>query len=119
MRHPAILDAVEGALGPDLFCWGSQFFNKEAGDAGYVSWHQDRSTCWGISSPDVITAWVALSPSVKENGCMRVVPGTQRNPVPHSDTFAADNLLSRGQEVTVTVTVDEAEAVDIQLQPGR
>ncbi len=115
VRHPAILDAVESILGPDLFCWGSQFFNKEAGDAGYVSWHQD-GTYWGLSSPDVVTAWVALSPSVKANGCMRVVPGTHRAPVPHADTFAADNLLSRGQEVTVTV--DAAEAVDIELQPG-
>jgi non-haem Fe2+, alpha-ketoglutarate-dependent halogenase len=115
VRHPAILDAVESILGPDFFCWGSQFFSKEAGDAAYVSWHQD-GTYWGLSSPDVITAWVALTPSVQENGCMRVVPGTQRQMVPHTDTYAADNLLSRGQEVAVQV--DEADAVDITLQSG-
>jgi ectoine hydroxylase-related dioxygenase (phytanoyl-CoA dioxygenase family) len=115
VRRPHILDAVESLLGPDLLCWGSQFFNKEAGDAGYVSWHQD-ATYWGLSSPDVVTAWLALTPSLPENGCMRVVPGTQRAAVPHSDTYAADNMLSRGQEVAVQV--DEAEAVDIVLQPG-
>lgn len=115
VRHPAVLDAVESVIGPDILCWGSQFFSKEAGDAGYVSWHQD-GTYWGLSSPDVVTAWVALTPSVVENGCMRVVPGTQREAVPHADTFAADNLLSRGQEVQVQV--DEKDAVDIVLQPG-
>jgi hypothetical protein len=115
VRHPRILDAVEGVIGPDILCWGSQFFAKGAGDPAYVSWHQD-GTYWGLSSPDVVTAWVAFTPSVPESGCMRVVPATHLAPVPHNDTFAADNLLSRGQEVAVEV--DERDAVDIVLQPG-
>lgn len=112
---PAVLDAVESVIGGDILCWGSQFFMKDAGDAAFVSWHQD-GTYWGLSSPEVATAWIALTPSLPESGCMRVVPGTHRAPVPHTDTFARDNLLSRGQEVAVSV--DEAEAVDIVLQPG-
>jgi ectoine hydroxylase-related dioxygenase (phytanoyl-CoA dioxygenase family) len=116
VRHPAILDAVEDVLGPNLFCWGSQFFTKNARDESYVSWHQD-GTYWGLSSPDVVTAWVALTPSVPENGCMRVVPGTHKSQVPHSDTFAESNLLSRGQEVAVEV--DLAHAVDVVLRPGQ
>ncbi len=116
VRHPAILDAVEDVLGPNLFCWGSQFFAKDPGDTAYVSWHQD-GTYWGLSSPDVVTAWVALTPSIPENGCMRVVPGTQRQQVAHEDTFAESNLLSRGQEIAVKV--DEAKAVDVVLQPGQ
>ena len=116
VRHPAILDAVEDVLGPNLFCWGSQFFAKDAGDTAYVSWHQD-GTYWGLSSPDVVTAWVALTPSIPENGCMRVVPGTQLRQVAHEDTFAQSNLLSRGQEIAVKV--DEAKVVDVVLQPGQ
>ena len=115
VTHPAVLDAVESVIGPDILCWGSQFFMKGAGDPAYVSWHQD-GTYWGLSSPDVVTAWIALTPSVPESGCMRVIPGTHRAQVPHTDTFAADNLLSRGQEVAVAV--DERDAVDIVLQPG-
>ena len=116
VRHPAILDAVEDVLGPNLLCWGSQFFAKDAGDTAYVSWHQD-GTYWGLSSPDVVTAWVALTPSIPENGCMRVVPGTQLRQVAHEDTFAESNLLSRGQEIAVKV--DEAKVVDVVLQPGQ
>jgi non-heme Fe2+,alpha-ketoglutarate-dependent halogenase len=116
VRHPAILDAVEDVLGPDLFCWGSQFFTKNAHDEAYVSWHQD-GTYWGLSEPDVVTAWVALTPSTRENGCMRVIPGTHKSPVPHADTFADRNLLSRGQEIAVDVDLDKA--VDVVLRPGQ
>lgn len=116
VRHPAILDAVEDLLGPDLLCWGSQFFTKNAGDQAFVSWHQD-ATYWGLSSPDVVTAWVALTPSRPINGNMRVVPGTHHRQVEHEDTFAESNLLSRGQEIRVEV--DEATAVDVTLEPGQ
>jgi hypothetical protein len=115
VRHPAILDAVESVLGPDILCWNTSFFTKEAASPGYVSWHQD-ATYWGLSEPDVVTAWVALTEISAANGNMRVVPGSHRAPVPHADTFHPDNLLSRGQEITVAV--DEADAVDIVLQPG-
>jgi len=115
VRHPRILDAVEDVLGPNLLCWSAGFFAKPAGDPGYVSWHQD-GTYWGLSSPDVVTAWVALSPSTPESGNMRVIPGTHSKQVAHEDKFHPDNLLSRGQELAVEV--DEAKAVDVTLQPG-
>lgn len=112
---PRILDPVEDLLGPDLLCWSTSFFIKEAGDPGFVSWHQD-ATYWGLSTPDVATAWVALSPSTVESGAMRVIPGTHRQQVAHRDTFNPDNLLTRGQEVAVDV--DPAQAVDLVLAPG-
>lgn len=115
VRHPAILDAVESVLGPDLLCWSSQFFAKPAGDAAYVSWHQD-ATYWGLSSPDVVTAWIALTPSTRRSGCMQVVPGTHHTQVKHEDRFEDANLLSRGQEVAVKI--DPATVVDVELQPG-
>ena len=115
IRHPRIVDAVEDVLGPNLFCWSSSFFIKEARDPAFVSWHQD-STYWGLSEPDVVTAWVAFSESSLESGAMRMVPGTHREQVPHRDTFAPENLLSRGQEIMVEV--DEARAVDVVLHPG-
>jgi ectoine hydroxylase-related dioxygenase (phytanoyl-CoA dioxygenase family) len=49
---------------------------------------------------------------------MRVVPGTHElQQLPHRDTFAPDNLLSRGQEIAVEV--DESKAVDIELASGQ
>lgn len=116
IRHPAILDAVEDLIGPNILAWGTSFFIKEAQDASYVSWHQD-STYWGLEPPEIVTAWVALSESTAENGAMRVIPDSHLlEQVPHRDTFAAGNLLSRGQEIAVEV--EEARARMLVLRPG-
>jgi non-haem Fe2+, alpha-ketoglutarate-dependent halogenase len=117
IRDAHILDAVEDVLGPNILCWGSGFFIKNANDPARVTWHQD-STYWGLSKPDVVTAWVAFTDSTIENGCMRVVPGTHTlQQLPHRDTFAPDNLLSRGQEIAVNI--DESKAVDVVLSAGQ
>ncbi len=116
IRHPRILDAVADVLGPDLLCWSTTFFIKEAADAGFVSWHQD-ATYWGLSAPDVTTLWLALTPANRVSGCMKFVPGTHRAQVGHRDTFDPDNLLTRGQELEVAV--DERDAVLVELAPGQ
>jgi hypothetical protein len=116
IRHRSILDAVEDVIGRNILCWSSGFFAKAVNDGVLVSWHQD-STYWGLSAPDVVTAWVAFTPSRVESGCMRVIPGShQLDQIPHRDTFAENNLLSRGQEIEVEV--DERRAVDVVLESG-
>lgn len=114
--HPAVLDAVEDVLGPDVMVWGTSLFVKEAADPAFVSWHQD-STYWGLSKPDVATAWIALSPATRASGCMKMIPGSHAwEQLAHRDTFDAKNLLTRGQEIAVEV--DEADAVYVELRPG-
>ena len=116
VHEGAILDAVEGLIGPNILCWSAGFFNKGARDPVRVTWHQD-STYWGLEPTDIVTAWLAFTPSNRVNGCMRVVPGSHaRGQIDHRDTFAADNLLSRGQ--VVAADISETDAVDIELEPG-
>ena len=115
-HNPRILDAVERVLGPDILVWSSSVFPKRARDPGYITMHQD-GTYWGLSEGAVTTAWVALTPSTRENGCMRVVAGSHlRDYLPHNETRAEHNLLTRGQEVAVDVA--EQNITDIVLQPG-
>jgi ectoine hydroxylase-related dioxygenase (phytanoyl-CoA dioxygenase family) len=113
-----IVDAVESILGPDILIWGAEYFIKEANTTKVVSWHQDL-TYWGMDGTDhEVTAWLALSPATLESGCMRFVPGSHKQSiVPHNDTFAENNLLSRGQEIAVEV--NEADAVVAALKPGQ
>lgn len=114
--HPKVLDAVTQVLGPDVLVWNTHWFPKFPGDGSYVSWHQD-ATYWGLHPPDVTTAWIALTQSTRENGCLRVVPGTHRGDLlPQRETYAPSNMLSRGQEIAVEV--DEQRAVDLALEPG-
>ncbi len=117
-RDPRVLDAVEGILGPDIMMWSCEYFIKEANSHKIVSWHQDL-TYWGMDGSDhEVTAWVALSSASEAAGCMKFVPGSHKTQiVPHNDTFAEDNLLSRGQEIAVEV--DEADAVAAALSPGQ
>lgn len=116
VHHPKIVDVAEDVLGPDLFCWTTNFFIKEANSPGFVSWHQD-AFYWGLSADDVMTAWVALSPANLESGCMKFLPGSHmQDHLQHVDTFHKDNLLSRGQEIAVKV--DDELAVDCTLEPG-
>jgi hypothetical protein len=117
-HHPAILDAVEGILGPNLMIWSAEFFIKEPKTIHIVGMHQDL-TYWGMgATQDQVTAWVALSAATVESGCMEFVASSHKNPIlPHNDTFSENNLLSRGQEIAVDVK--EEDKTYIELQPGQ
>ncbi len=117
VRRPEILDAVEVVLGPEILCWSTGLFLKEANDPAYVSWHQD-ATYWGLEPQDIVTAWLALSPATVESGAMRFVPGSHVGGLlPHADTRAEHNMLARGQ--VVQNSVDDEAAVSVLLQPGQ
>jgi len=116
VRNSNILDAVEGILGPDLLCWNANVFIKEPSSPARVTWHQD-STYYGLSEPDLVTAWIALSDSNETNGAMEFIPSSHTwDQLPHRDTFAPDNLLTRGQEIEVEV--DESLRRIITLKAG-
>jgi ectoine hydroxylase-related dioxygenase (phytanoyl-CoA dioxygenase family) len=116
VAHPRLLDAVEDIIGPDILCWGSSFFQKEAHDPGFVSWHQD-SAYYGIEPPDTLTAWLAISDSTLESGCMKFVPGSHNKGIySHAELKSADNLLSRGQTI---LGVEEDRAVPMVLRAGQ
>ncbi|HEY4056976.1 MAG TPA: phytanoyl-CoA dioxygenase family protein, partial [Kofleriaceae bacterium] len=115
VSHPAIVSALQSLLGPDIVCWNTVWFAKDPKDAAFVSWHQD-GTYWNFKPTVGITAWIALTPSNPPNGCVRVIPRTQGAMMAYRETFADDNLLSRGQEIE---NIDASKAVDLILQPGQ
>ena len=117
IRNPNLIESVSPILGTNLMVWSSGLFIKEANSSKIVTWHQDLNY-WGLNELNEITAWVALSPANVASGCMRFVPGTHtRQIVPHVDTFAENNQLSRGQEIAVEV--DDSDGVDVTLKPGQ
>lgn len=113
--NPAILDIVEGVLGPDILLYSVEFLVKEPGTRHVVTMHQDL-TYWGWGESDgILTAWLALSDATEASGCMDFVRGSHKNPIlPHKDTFADTNLLSRGQEIAVEVA-EEDKVRDVLL----
>ena len=89
----------------------SMFMNKPAGKGTKLPWHQDR---WSSLDRDpLITLWTALDPATKQNGCVRVIPGSHRfgviNPQ-HGSGFLTDELAAEH--------CPEDQAVQLELEPG-
>ena len=115
VHHPAILDAVEDLLGPDLRLFHLSVWPKNAGDAAYVSWHQD-ATYFGLEPAVQVTAWIALTDASIEAGCMEVVPGSHTlGQLHHAEqSEATHNLLSRGQSITADLDTSRTEFMPVR-----
>jgi ectoine hydroxylase-related dioxygenase (phytanoyl-CoA dioxygenase family) len=115
VNRPALLDLAEAILGPDLALFATGYIIKPPAEAVAVLWHQDGSY-WPLDPMEVCTLWVALTPSTRENGCMRVLPGTHTMSLqPLQTRTDVRNLLD--SEIAPDM-VDETRAVDLELRPG-
>ena len=117
IRNENLITAASAVLGPNLMVWSAGLFIKEKNSSKIVSWHQDL-TYWGLDDDAETTCWIAISRAHADSGCMKFVPGSHKNKiVPHKDTYSEDNLLSRGQEISVKV--NENDAVTAALDAGQ
>ncbi len=77
--NPQIAAAVTQLLdGADARLWHDQIQYKVAGQGGVNMWHQDTPYWPILTGGTQLTAWVALDDVDEGNGCMSMVPGTQR-----------------------------------------
>jgi len=115
--HPPIVDMVEDLIGPDIVLWGCHVFCKPPHEGFETPWHQDGHY-WPIRPLATCTVWVALEPSTRDNGCLRVIPGSHQGHVlhPHLHEDRQDLTL---QQRMADGTFDEGQAVDIELEPGQ
>jgi hypothetical protein len=117
VRHPKVLDAVESVIGPNILIYHLTSWLKEPNEPSHVSWHQD-GTYFGLDPAEQVTAWIALTDSTPEMGCIKLLPGTHViGQKPHDDTQAPGNLLSRGQ--TIRHKLDYTNYVLMPLRAGQ
>jgi non-heme Fe2+,alpha-ketoglutarate-dependent halogenase len=117
VHHPAVLDAVEDLIGPDIRLYHLTVWPKEAHDPAFVSWHQD-ATYFGLDPALHVTAWVALTDASIDAGCMEVVPGSHgRGQLHHGEVESPDNMLSRGQ--TLTAAFDRHDTRFMAVKAGQ
>ncbi len=112
---PKILDIVEDLIGPNIICWATHYFCKMPGDDKGVSWHQDCSY-WPLTPSKTVTVWLAIDDADRENGCMRVIPGSHlTGHLKWRESDASENNV-------LTQTIEGAERfgqpVDIELKAG-
>ena len=113
-RDPEIVELVSGVLGEDLILWGCHVFCKPAAEGYETPWHQDGHY-WPIRPLANCTVWVALEASTRENGCLRVIPGSHSAKQLHEHLHEDRTDLTLNQRLA---EVDERDAVDIELEPG-
>jgi non-haem Fe2+, alpha-ketoglutarate-dependent halogenase len=113
--HPRVVQAVTEVLGPDVLVQSASVFDKNPGDRKYVAWHQD-GYYWHLSAPRLVSAWIALSPSNQQSGCLRVVPGTHHSHLPHREQPTDEHMLASG--LTLEEDIDPSRVVDVCLRPG-
>jgi ectoine hydroxylase-related dioxygenase (phytanoyl-CoA dioxygenase family) len=104
--------------GPDIALWSSHFISKDPRVGRATPWHED-SAYWNgrFSSYDhIVTVWLALGPSNRENGCMRVIPGSHRGGG-FSDYVPTDMTVQTFH--AEIPEVDESKAVDFELDRGQ
>jgi len=116
VRNPAILDAVEDLIGPDILVFTTTWFIKEPGTPLAAGWHQD-ATHFGLDPNDRhVTAWIALSDASLDSGCMQFVPGShQRGQLRHGYGLSA-SINDAGQ--WIPEPGDAAVTADCCLRPG-
>ena len=114
--HPAILDAVEDLIGSDILLYQNTVWAKNAGESTYVSFHQDN-TYFGHTPCEVVSVWLALSPSKPESGSMRFLRGSHKlGQLPVRYEVEQRNMLSSGQHVDADLSAFAAVATS--LEPG-
>ena len=112
-HNEKILNAVESIIGKNILICGTTLFIKNPSEKGFVSFHQDARYI-GLEPYNWVTAWIAVTDTNKENGCMRMWSGSHKDGLKdHNQKFDKDNLLTRGQTVE-NVPLKETKPVELK-----
>jgi hypothetical protein len=111
-----VLDLVEPIIGADIALFSSHFICKPKGNGRRVPWHED-SFYWRdmIAPVEVVTVWLAVDGSTRENGAMMVIPRSLAGNSVHEQVDANQNVLPWEVEKKPR---DDSKAVTIELQPN-
>ena len=115
VHNSKILDVVESIIGKNILVCSTTLFIKNPNEQDFVSYHQDAKYI-GLKPHNWITAWVALTDSYEENGCMKMWPKSHLEIKDHNEKFNKGNLLTRGQTVE---NVPENEIELVELKAGQ
>lgn len=148
ISHPRIVDRISSILGPDVLSWRTEWFPKYPGDEG-TDWHQAESfvefegteklvpTAAEEGKPWEMTAWISMAEATRQNGCMKVMPGSHRTwyfDEKRNIAFEPENFnkkLTDGQKsgfygydydklkLDPNWKPDEERAVHMEMKPGQ
>jgi len=113
MQSPIFRAACAHIYGADtpITIMRAMFMNKPAGQGTWLPWHQDAWTMFELHP--LLTVWMALDPSTKENGCVQVIPGSHKrgrvNPT-HNSGFLTEEQARRH--------CPPQDVLHVEMEPG-
>ncbi len=80
VRSRRIVDNMSRFLGDEVYHYHHKMMLKEAKVGGAWEWHQDYGYwySYGCLYPTMASCYVAVDPATRENGCLQVIPGSQK-----------------------------------------
>jgi len=123
ITNETLLDAVQSLIGPEITSNPIQHVSikpplaalSNQGIGPHIepsNWHQDRGMMLeDADNTRIVTAWIAITDANENNGCLRVIPGSHKNPMlAHSP--------ESGQLHIAPSEFDEGEAVAVPVPAG-
>ena len=110
-----LLDIAEEYVGPNIALFASHYISKPPENGQSVLWHQDGAY-WPLEPMEVVTLWLAVDDATPENGCLRVIPGTQEMQLHEMERRVDVPNVLNSQIAPALVEADRA--VDVVLSTG-
>jgi ectoine hydroxylase len=116
-RCRRVVDACEQVLDDEVYHYHSKMIMKDPRVGGAWTWHQDYGYWYqnGVLWPDLVSVFIAVDPSTRENGCLQVIRGSHR-------LGRIDHVLTGEQAGADRARVDEVlkrlPLVHVEMEPG-
>jgi hypothetical protein len=116
-RCESIVNSAEKLLGGEVYHYHSKMIMKDAKVGGAWAWHQDYGYWYqnGVLFPDLTSAFIAVDPCTRENGCLQVLSGSHH-------MGRVDHVLTGDQAGADVERVKEAQkrlkTVYVEMDPG-
>ena len=113
---PAVVGAMQQLMSPNLKLFRADVLMKPPQVGSAKGMHQD-SAYWPIEPMDLWSCWMPFDPATLENGCMAVIPGSdKRGVLPHvrvTDDYVIPEEHYRADDI-VMVPMDPGDGLFFQ-----
>jgi ectoine hydroxylase-related dioxygenase (phytanoyl-CoA dioxygenase family) len=116
-RSESIVNSAEKVLGGEVYHYHSKMVMKDAKVGGAWTWHQDYGYWYenGVLFPLLCSAFIAVDPATRENGCMQVIRSSHQ--------LGRINHILTGQQAgadmeRVHEALKKLELVYVEMDPG-
>lgn len=118
-RDERMVALAEACIGKRVYLYSHKMTMKQPYDGGAWEWHQDFGYWYnyGCLAPDMMSIYIALDRSTRENGCLQILKGThllgrlnhiRQNEQTNADPEYLEAVLARFEHVYVDMAPGDA-----------